>query len=176
MHVVSEDRSHTPITVQDLRRLARIARSERDDFFARHPEWSILYRKRMLCSALYGDAATHFLNGVTGLEEFFVVTFYSQQPDAPFPVHHRSRHDFGKSKFGRHRALPETYRGRRVQLQGRAIDARPDEDPLTALQRYLAAAATPTAKEVASGSVVMLEPETFLGVQAWPTLMLVPGA
>jgi len=169
---VSEERSYGTIIAQDLRRLTRIVRMEREDFFLRHPEWAILYRKRVVCSALCGDAASHYLNGVTGFEEFVVLSFYAQQSDAPFPVHQVSRHDFGRSRFGRHPALPDTYRGRRVVLQGRAIDARPDEDPLAALQRYLAAACTPTAKDLASASLVMLEPEPFLGMQAWPALML----
>ena len=169
---MSQERSYGTITAQDLRRLARIVRMEREDFFLRHPEWAILYRKRVVCSALCGDAASHYLNGVTGFEEFVALSFYAQQSDAPFPVHQVSRHDFGKSRFGRHPGLPDTYRGRRVVLQGRAIDARPDDDPLAALQRYLAAAGTPTAKDLASASLVMLEPEPFLGMQAWPALML----
>jgi len=171
---VSEERSYKAITGQDLRRLARIVRGEREEYFQRHPEWAILYRRRVLCSALCGEAATHSLNGITGFAEFVALTFYAQQADAPFPVHHESRVDFGKSKFGRHPALPETYLGRRVVAQGRAIDARPDDDPVAALQRYLSAAATPTAKELASASVVLLEPETLLGVQAWPALLLGP--
>ena len=158
--------------MQDLRRLSRLVRGEREEFFQRHPEWALLYRRRVLCSALCGEAATHLINGITGFEEFLVLSFYAQQADAPFPVHHESRLDFGKSRFGRHPSLPDTYRGRRVLLQGRAIEARPDEDPLGALQRYLSAAATPTARELATGSVVLLEPETLLGVQAWPALML----
>lgn len=169
---MGEQRSYSAIAVQDLRRLSRIVRGEREEFFQRHPEWAILYRRRVLCSALCGEAASHVLNGITGFEEFFALTFYAQQADAPFPVQHESRLDFGKSKFGRPPSLPETYRGRRVVLQGRAIEARPDEDPLGALQRYLSAAATPTARELAAGSVVMLEPEPFLGVQAWPALLL----
>ena len=167
---MSEERSYSTITAQDLRRLSRIVRGEREEYFQRHPEWAILYRRRVLCSALCGDAASHFVNGITGFQEFVALTFYAQQADAPYPVHRVSRLDFGKSKFGRHPTLPDTYRGRRVVTQGRAIDARPDEDPLAALQRYLSGAATPTAKDLAAASVVMLEPEPFLGVQVWPAL------
>ena len=40
------------ITRTDLRRLARIAADDREDFFARHAEWRLLYARRLLCSAL----------------------------------------------------------------------------------------------------------------------------
>ena len=40
------------ITKADLRRLARIAADEREDFFVRHAEWKLLYARRLLCTAL----------------------------------------------------------------------------------------------------------------------------
>ena len=136
---MADTRSHARITRVDLKRLVRLAQEERDDFFTRHPEWAILYRKRILCAALCGDSALHYLNGITGVSEFQVWTFYAENSEASFPPHHVSHLDYGESKFGRNAALPESYKGRRVELQGRSLDARPDEDPLEALQRYLKA-------------------------------------
>jgi hypothetical protein len=167
-------RTYERITKTDLRRLARLAQEDRDDFFERHREFALLYRKRLLCVALGGDGALHFLNGVTGVHEFQVWSFYAQHAEAPFPVHQVSHADFGESKFGRSEDLPETYKGRRVVLQGRSIDAFPTDDPLEALQRYLRAAGSPTAKELAAKAVVMLEPEALLGMEAWPSLVLPP--
>ena len=165
-------RSYSAITKADLRRLARIAEEEREDFFSRHPEWAILYGKRVLGSALAGDAALHYTNGSTGVKEFGVWTFYSEHPDAPFPFQRMTYADYGKSKFGRAPDLPETYQGRRVELQGRSIDAMPGNDPLTSLQHYLKAGASPSARELALKAVVLLEPDRLLGVVAWPTLAL----
>ena len=90
----------------------------------------------------------------------------------PFPFQRITYADFGKSKFGRTPDLPETYQGRRVELQGRSIDAVPVDDPLVALQRYLKAGASPSARELASKAIVLLEPDSLLGVVAWPTLAL----
>ena len=165
-------RSYSGITKADLRRLARIAEEEREDFFSRHPEWAILYRKRVLGSALSGDAALHYSNGSTGLKEFSVWTFYVEHPDAPFPFQRITYADFGKSKFGRAPDLPETYEGRRVELQGRSIDGALGDDPLIALQHYLKAGASPSARELASKAIVLLEPDRLLGFVAWPTLAL----
>ena len=165
-------RSYAIITKSDLRRLARIASEQRDDFFTRHPEFALLYRKRLLCTALADDAALHYLNGTTGVQEFSVWSFYAEHPEAPFPFRRPGRADFGTSKFGRASDGPQGYAGRRVELRGRSIDAAPGDDPVDALQRYLKAGATRSARELAGQAVVLIEPESALGVEVWPTLAL----
>ena len=169
------ERSFQPITRADLKRLARIAAEDREDFFSRHPEFAILYRKRLLCTALGGDAALHLLNGVTGVREFSVWSFYAEHPEAPFPFHRAGRADFGESKFGRAPDAPERYTGRRVDLHGRSIDATPGSGPVEALQRYLKAGATRSSRGLARKAAVLIEPEFLLGAEVWPTLALSPG-
>jgi hypothetical protein len=168
-------RSLERITQADLRRLARIAEEDRQDFFSRHPEFAILYRRRLLCTALTHDAALHYLNGVTGVREFSVWSFYAEHPEAPFPVQASRRADFGKSKFGRAPYAPDGYEGRRVELNGRSIDTTLGEGPIEAVQRYLKAAAAPSPRELAQKAVVLIAPETLLGAEAWPTLALPPA-
>jgi hypothetical protein len=165
-------RSYELITRADLRRLARIAQEQREDFFARHPEFAILYRRRMLCTALADDAALHFLNGTTGVAEFSLWSFYAEHPEAPFPFHVVDHVDLGQSKFGRAPDAPEGYVGRRISLRGRSIEAALEGDPLEALQRYLRAAASPSSRDLAHKAVVLVAPERMLGTQAWPTLAL----
>jgi hypothetical protein len=165
-------RSFERITRGDLKRLARIAADEREDFFSRHPEFAILYRKRLLCTALGDDAALHHLNGVTGVNEFSVWSFYAEHPEAPFPFQRAGRADFGQSKFGRAAGAPEGYAGRRVDLHGRSIDAAPGSDPVQALQRYLKAGLTRSSRDLAEKAVVLIQPEPFLGAEVWPTLAL----
>ena len=43
-----------------------------------------------------------------------------------------------------------------------------------ALQHYLKGRATPTPRELAAKAVVLLEPDEFLGFEAWPSLVLPP--
>lgn len=169
-----DTRSYARITRTDLKRLVRLAQDERDDFFTRHTEWAILYRKRILCAALCGDGALHYLNGITGVSEFHVWTFYAENSEAAFPPYHVSHLDYGESKFGRGANLPESYKGLRMVVQGRSLDAATGDDPLEALQRYLRARATPSARELAARAVVLLEPDELLGVEAWPSLVLPP--
>jgi hypothetical protein len=168
------ERSFEPITRADLKRLARIAAEDREDFFSRHPEFAILYRKRLLCTALGGDAALHRLNGVTGVREFGVWSFYAEHPEAPFPFRRSARADFGKSKFGRAPESPEGYAGRTVDLHGRSIDVAPGSGAVEALQRYLKAGATRSSRELAQKAVVLIGPQPLLGAEAWPTLALPP--
>ena len=172
---MSEERSFERITRSDLKKLARIARSEHEEFFGRHPEWAMLYRKRLLCVALCKDAALHFVNGSTGVDEFDVWTFYAEHTEAPFPFQQLSKADFGTSKFGRDAANPGAYQGRRIELRGRSLDCRLGDDPIEVLQRYLRSGETPSARELRDKAVVLIEPEQFLGYVVWPSLAMLSG-
>lgn len=168
---MTDERSYERITRVDLKRLARIARIEREDFFKRHREYAILYRKRVLCTALCEDAALHFINGQTGVLTFDVWTFYAEHPEASFPHWHEERYDFGRSRFGRLASAPETFKGRPVNLAGRSIEASPTDAPIDALQYYLRRAHNPVPRRLAQKAVVMIEPEPLAGYLAWPTLV-----
>ena len=169
---MADDRSYARITRADLKRLLRIARLERVDFFERHREYAILYRKRVICTALCEGAALHYINGQTGVEGFAVWTFYAEHPEASFPYWHEERYDYGRSqKFGRLAAAPDSFKGRPVDLSGRSIDASPADDPVEALQYYLRRGSTPVARRLAEKAVVLIEPEKLAGYVVWPTLV-----
>jgi len=169
---MSAKRSFERITKADLRKLARIARSEREEFFERHPEWAMLYRKRLVCVALCEDAALHFVNGSTGVGVFNVWTFYAEHSEAPFPFQQLLKADFGISKFGRDAANPDAYQGRRIVLRSRSLDCRPGDNPIEILQRYLRSGETPSARELRDKAVVLIEPGQFLGYVVWPSLAM----
>lgn len=165
------NRCTEPIARRDLKRIAGVARREREDFFRLNPAWALLYGKRLLCVGLAGEAGAHAMNGVTGFERFDVWSFYAAHPDAPFPPHRKAREDYGDSHFGRDPALPDSFKGRAVDVRGRSIEAKPGDDPAAALQHYLRAKSTPTAAELARQSIVLLEPDALLGFEVWPTLI-----
>jgi len=169
---MSEERSFERITKADLRRLARIEERERNEFFERHPEWAILYRKRLVCVTLCNDAALHFVNGSKGVDVFEVWAFYAEHPEAPFPFQQLVKADFGKSKFGRDAANPEAYDGRRIELRGRSLDCKPGDDPIEVLQRYVRSGETSSARELRNNAVVLIEPERYAGYVAWPSLAI----
>jgi hypothetical protein len=165
-----DDRSYERISRTDLRRLARIADEELEDFFARRPDWRLLYRRRLLCTALHGQSALHFCNGTSGIDSFDVCLFFAAHAEAPFPHHWSAHRDFGKSKFGRG-AAGSGYSGRRIAFAGRSLGCRPSDDPVAALQSYLRAGRSPIARRIRDGAVVLLGPQRYLGYVAWPTLV-----
>jgi hypothetical protein len=164
------DPSLERITKSDLRRLARIAADERNDYFARHAEWRLLYSHRLLCTALCGQSARHFCNGTAGVEEFELWSFYATHTDAPFPQHIHSYRDFGKSKFGQ-AAGSGRYVGRRIRLTGRSLSSQPGDDPVVSLQRYLRSGQTSSARQLRRSAAVLVEPESHLAYVVWPTLI-----
>jgi hypothetical protein len=159
------------ITRQDLRRLAGVARRSREDFFRLNPAWALLYGRRLLASALAGEAAEHFVSGSRGFRGFEVWHFFATHPETPFPPQKKSREDYGRSRFGRDPSLPESFAGRALDLQGRSIEATAGDEPVSALQGWLKARPTPTARALAATTLVVLEPEALLGYVAWPTLL-----
>lgn len=134
----------------------------------------MLYRKRVVATALCDDAALHFLNGSSGFTEFHVWTFYAEHAEAPYPPHRVSHRDFGRSRFGRDNGQ-QAYQGRRVRLTGRSLQCRPDDDPIDVLQQYLRRGDTPSARELRQKALVLLEPERCLGYVVWPTLVVSAG-
>jgi hypothetical protein len=165
--LTDESRSYERITLDDLARLAQIARRDRDDRFARRPRWAP-YAGRVLCVALCQGAALHCVDGRNGVKDFDVYTFYAEHATGTFPYRWRTEVDFGPSRFGRYPRDPDTFRGRRVDLIGRSLDVSPDADPVEAVRRYLAAGATETARQLARKAVVLLEPKSLRGQVAWP--------
>lgn len=160
-------RSYERIVREDLDRLAAIARSDRQARFERRPRWRP-YADRILCVALCQGAALHFVDGRNGVKDFDVYTFYAEHSVGAFPSRWRTQVDFGPSRFGRYPGDPDSFGGRRVDLIGRSLDASPDADPVEAVRRYLRAARTETARQLASKAVVLLDPEPLRGQVIWP--------
>jgi hypothetical protein len=143
-------RSFAPLTDENFRRLAEIARARDRDLRAARPDWC----SRLLAACLVQGAARHFVHSDRGIKDLDVYLFYAlplgKRPNA-FPYLRGSEpRDFGDSDHGRQlytdeqRSDPklaaripewERYAGRRVDLMARAIA--PDADPRAAVCRWL---------------------------------------
>lgn len=164
--MTSSDRSLVPITTDDLDRLARIARLDREDLFERNAHLRAL-ADRVIAVALCQGAALHFLDGRNGVKDFDVWTFYAAHPDAMFPPRRTVARDFGDPKFSKSPDRPE-FVGRKVDLLGRSLHADVDADPVAVLQAYLSERRTDSARRLAQKAVVLLEPRSRLGTVVWP--------
>ncbi len=160
-------RSYLTIRASDLRRLAEIARTDREDFFRRLPRWSKLYSNRLLCVALCQGAALHYVDGRNGIKDFDIWSFFRVHPDGPLPRRPVVACDFGDPRFGKSDDRPG-FTGRRVDLLLKSIDAARGEAALSALRRYLARGRTHTASCLARKAVILIDPPNLLGVIAWP--------
>ena len=161
-----EGRSFRRIVPQDLRRLAQLAKDDRDDFFNRDRGWGRLYANRVLCTALCQGAALFAATGKRGINDFDIYTFYAQHASRPWYARRRARADFGDSKFGQSIDRPG-YIGRRVDLMGRALRAEPGAEPVRAVQQYLFTGRSKSVEFLSQRAVILLEPVQFLGWLIW---------
>ena len=162
-------RSLEPITIGDLRTLARFAKEHREQWFL-HKKKTSVYENRFLCSALCQGAARHYVDGVNGVKDFDIYEFYAEVPAVTIPYRAHWCYDFGPSKFGRQKnsRLHPEYEGRRIDLFVRALKVDVGADPVEAVQKYLKTSRTTTATLLAEKAVVILEPEELIGTVAWP--------
>lgn len=165
---LAAERSYEPIIHEDLTRLAEIARSDRENLFARRPLLADRYRDRLLCVGLCQGAALHYIDGTTGVKDFDVWSFFAGHEAGPFPARRRVERDFGDSKFGRMPADTRPFIGRRVDLIGRSIPALVGSDPVAAIRTYLEESRTRSAQELGRKALVLVDPEPFRGTIAWP--------
>lgn len=159
--------SFKPIDPGELRRLLEIARQDMDSFFREYPCWARLYAERILGVALCQGAAVHYIDPTAGINDFDVYTFFAAHPKRRWYAKRIKTIDFGSPKFGQSETRPG-FRGRRVDLMGRALKVAPGADLISALRLWLTAGTTKTACELRKKPVILLEPEDQLGTVVWP--------
>lgn len=160
-------RSFKPITQSDLRRLGDIAVRDLEWLFNQHPDAGRLYCDRLPAIVLCQGAASHFLDGKNGVENFAVWSFFRAHPARPFRFHRNASADFGDPKFGKSPNW-ERFVGRRVDLRKRAIYASPGGSPVEPLRSYLCARRSAAARALAEYAMILLYPRDQLGTIVWP--------
>jgi hypothetical protein len=155
-----------PISKSDLRRLADIAIADLESLFGRSPDTGRLYRHRLFAVALCQGAALHFLDGVNGVKDFDVWSFFRSHRARPFPYRRNASADFGHPKFGKSPNW-EHFIGRRVDLLGRSFTVLSHESPVNALRRYLSSSKTASARALARKAMVLVYPRAQLGTVVW---------
>lgn len=164
-NVGPKGRSYRSITLDDLRNLAKIAYQDRQLFFRTHPQWARLYAHRVICIALCQGAAAHYLDHMTGINDFDIYTFYRTHPAKNWYAKRIKSYDFGDPKFGQSLDKPNLI-GRRVDCLSRSMNVDTREDATAALRRYLEEGRTETARLLAAKALVLLKPD--LGRVIWP--------
>lgn len=162
-----EGRSYVSIERTDLERLLAIAQADIEDFFARYVDWSALYRDRLLGFALCQGAANHYIGRGDGVQDFDVYAFFAEHSHRRwYPRRHVTK-DFGNAKFGQSLSCPH-FHGRRVDLLSRSLPVSPETRLEEAIQQWLKAGSSTSARLLAQKAVVLLSPDDCLGEVAWP--------
>jgi hypothetical protein len=162
------NRSFERIMRNDLARLARLALSNFDDFFAIHPDHPYAGRLRLIC--LMQTAAKHYVSPDRcaapnqtwgGVNDFDVCGFFESVPGRPLYARRISRMDFGPSKFGHNPDDGDCYTGRRVDVMWRSIDM--PLSPIESVQALLREERTVSARWWGAKAAVVLWPSMDLG-------------
>lgn len=161
------DRSFVPISDDDLRRLGNLAGIDRRGLFERKPNLGRYFRNRLFAVALCQGAALHRIDGVNGIKDFDVWSFYYQDNKCSYPYRRRGVIDFGDPKFGKTPGC-EHLIGRKVDLLGRSLSVRRGINPIEAIRDYLDAGNSLSARCLAAKAVILIEPKHLLGYIVWP--------
>jgi len=159
----SEGRSYLPIAKEDLERLLKLAQKDLNTFIKKDPKYAEL-KNKIIAICLCQGAGLHYQDGKTGIRDFDVYTFFSDDCKVRYPVRRCSVADFGSDKFGKtqphpyktNRLHPE-FVGRHVDLLARHINNTGDFK--TSITNYLEHKETDTAMYLSQKGVVCLYPE-----------------
>lgn len=146
-----------------LRRLAIAAQLDREAFFAEHARWRRSYGDRVEAVVL-AEGTRRQVDGsrVAPLE---VWTFFRHHPDGPFPTRRR-RVPATRDPWKRILAEP-SLAGRPLTLVSVSIEADRFDDAELVVRRYLMTGKTTSARRLANGRVIMLEPAQTRGRAVW---------
>lgn len=164
-NVEMEWRSYQTIDLDDLKRLAEIAKKDLETFFEEQSDWAYYYQDRLVCIALCQGAAQHYLDHTIGINDFDVYSFFETHPDKKWYAKRLKAYDFGDPKFGQSKDKPN-FVGRRVDCLSRSISVKENETPEEALQRYFREGGTDTSRFLSKKAVVLLWPNC--GKVIWP--------
>ncbi len=146
-----------------LRRLAIAAQLDREAFFAEHARWRRSYGDRVEAVVLAEGTRRQVDGGrVAPLE---VWTFFRHHPDGPF--HTRRRRVRAKRDPWKRILAEPSLAGRPLTLVSVSIEADRFDDAELVVRRYLMTGKTTSARRLAKGRVIMLEPAQTRGRAVW---------
>jgi hypothetical protein len=163
-------RSYDKIDKSDLEILLSLATKDLDSFVKKNPKYKQL-KSQVIAVCLCQGGALHYNDGTTGIRDFDVYTFFSDNTSIRYPVRRRSVMDFGIPKFSKTYPSPKErnnkpdFVGRNCDIMGRQIPLK--KDYIESIQSYLTEQKSPTAYHLAHKAVVVLWPKADMGKTIW---------
>ncbi len=146
-----------------LRRLAIAAQLDREAFFAEHPRWRRSYGDRVEAVVL-AEGSRRQVDG-SRVAPLDVWTFFRHHPDGPFPTRRR-RVPTTSDPWKRVLSEP-SLAGRPLTLVSVSLEADRFDDAELIVRRYLMTGKTASARRLAKGRVILLEPTHNRGQVVW---------
>ena len=160
-----QSRSLEPLDIDALQRLAVLAFDDLDGLYDRRPVTKSLYHDRLLALCLCQGAAEHFVRPGHGIKDFDIWAFFRAHPKRPFPFRRIGNMDFGPSKFGRH-PDDKGYKGRRVDVIGRSIETKADENSVQAVLNWVHGSSK-SSRLIALRPLILVYPAASIGRVIW---------
>lgn len=155
-----EARSYAQIRISDLEWLADAAYKDIQNFAHRNPRHGTL-PERIVAIVLAQGAAQHFVDGVNGVKDFDVWSFFEHADGSPvFPPRRIGHGFYDEPRF--------QDCSRRVDFMGRTLRDTGAVATLQALRNYLIEARSRSAFELSKRAVIGLYPRTILAEVIWP--------
>ena len=151
-----------PVTMEELRCLAKHARMEEKAFFTRNPHLVEPYRERLILVALCQGAALQFLGCGYGVKDFDIHFFYAQNPDKKRLS--RAVKPY-KEDVGDFSNAPIDY------IRTVVPNAQPclkPEEVIQTVQEFLRRKPTANAYHLSKKAVIGLYPDEVFEKQIWP--------
>lgn len=146
------------ISEEDLERLQELAIEEHENFFKRNPHLKEAYHNSLMGIALCQGAALHYINHITGINDFDIWLFYKEDPKTKFWCRHR-------------KSIENGYKGRRIDFLRRAIKRdlcdRNFDDSEKCIMEYLLKRDTETKRLLLKKAIVSLFPDRIFGKVMW---------
>lgn len=154
----ADERSFDKFQRIDFEQLAEAACRDLLQFVHRNPHHQSL-PERLICIALCQGAAQHHVDGISGVKDFDVWSFFAHDDGfPPYPPRRRGTGTFQGDRF--------TSSTRRIDFLGRTLKVEPGLTPVETIRAYLRHPQTSTAWHLSKKAVVMLSPGE-IGTVIW---------
>ncbi|MBA7652396.1 hypothetical protein ES703_60230 [subsurface metagenome] len=152
------NRSYFSLTINDLKKLKKLALKEHEEFFKRNPHLKSAYYNSLIGICLCQGAASHYLNPSVGIKDFDIWFFYVKDDSIYFQCRKPKRNK-------------NAYKEKPIDFLKRIIpkyicNFNPN-DPEKTIMEYLKVKNTKTKIELLKKAIIGLYPDKIFGKEFW---------
>ena len=154
----NEERLYDRLSIDDLKRLRKLALEEHENFFERNPRLRKAFYNSLIGICLCQGAASHYLNPKVGINDFDIWHFYLEITNVNFP-------------YRAHKRIENGYKGKPIDFLKRAIPKDKynldPNNPEQVIMEYLDKRNTKTKKLLLNKAIIGLYPDKIFSKVLW---------